>query len=314
MEEVAQAFGHGEQSASALQDFLEYAYQHWRRPSFRYLVLLGDGSYDPLDYLRTGTRDWIPPLIRKTSYLWTSSDPTYGAINGDDLVPDVAVGRLPAANVDQARALVEKIVAFETAGRDLGGKAVLVADNADLGGNFEVGAEDLAATVLAARDVERIYLRELGAGTRATIQAAFDSGAGLVSYQGHGGTAVWASENVFNNADVARLAAQAEQPLLLTMNCLNGFFHFPALDSLAEAFVKAPGKGAVAAFAPSGLSLNDAAHAYEKAILAELASGRHPRLGDAILAGQSAYASSGHLPELLSIYHVFGDPALRLGH
>jgi len=96
-----------------------------------------------------------------------------------------------------------------------------------------------------------------------------------------------------------------------TLNCLNGFFHFPPLDSLAEAFLKAEGKGAVAAFSPSGLSVNDAAHLYHKAVLEEIESGRHQRLGDAILAAQNTYANTGAMPELLSIYHLFGDPALR---
>jgi hypothetical protein len=183
----------------------------------------------------------------KTSYLWTASDPSYGAVNGEDLLPDAALGRLSAATLAEARAQVEKVVAFETAGRTLGETAVLVADNADAGGDFEADADEIATTVLAGREVAKIYLRDLGSGTRATILAAFDSGAGLASYVGHGGTAVWASENVFNNLDVADLGPQAQQPLLMTMNCLNGFFHFPALDSLAEAFLKAEGKGAVAA-------------------------------------------------------------------
>ena len=142
--------------------------------------------------------------------------------------------------------------------------------------------------------------------------AAFDSGPGLVSYVGHGATAVWASENVFNNTDVASLSSQGQQPLLLTLNCLNGFFHFPPFDSLSEALVKAEGKGAIAAFAPSGLSRDEAAHVYHKALLAEIESHRHARLGDALLAAQSAYADSGAFPELLAIYHLFGDPAMRI--
>jgi len=35
-------------------------------------------------------------------------------------------------------------------------------------------------------------------------------------------------------------------------------------------------------------------------------------LGDAVLAGQAAYAETGAFPELLSIYHLLGDPALKL--
>lgn len=98
----------------------------------------------------------------------------------------------------------------------------------------------------------------------------------------------------------------------MTLNCLNGYFDFPYFDSLAEELVKAEGKGAVAAFSPSGLSLNDPAHLFHQALLREILSGNHDRLGDAVLAAQGAYAASGAFPELLSIYHLLGDPALRI--
>ncbi len=110
--------------------------------------------------------------------------------------------------------------------------------------------------------------------------------------------------------DVPNLQAQAQQPFLFTMNCLNGYFQAPSLNSLAEQLVKADGKGAIAAFAPSGLSLNDAAHLYHKALLEELPG--HTRIGDALLAAQVTYANSGAFPELLSIYHLLGDPATRI--
>jgi Peptidase family C25 len=192
------------------------------------------------------------------------------------------------------------------------GSTVLVADNADLGGPFEADADALASSVLSAREVKKVYVRDLQGGTRAEIIGAFDAGAGLLNYIGHGATAVWASENVFNNTDVATLSAQPQQPLLLTLNCLNGFFHFPHFDSLAEALVKAQGKGAIAAFSPSGLSQDEPAHAFHTALLKEIESGRHARLGDALLAAQSAYADSGAFPELLSVYHLFGDPAQKI--
>jgi hypothetical protein len=46
--------------------------------------------------------------------------------------------------------------------------------------------------------------------------------------------------------------------------------------------------------------------------MAELTSGQHARLGDAILAAQKAYAGSGLMPELLGVYHLLGDPATRI--
>ena len=133
-----------------------------------------------------------------------------------------------------------------------------------------------------------------------------------MSYVGHGGPAVWASENVWNSWDAASLAAQPSQPLLLTFNCLNGYFVAPAYDSLAESLLKVEGRGVVAAFSPSGLSLDGPAHLYHRALMAELSSGQHERLGDAILAAQGVYARSGLMPELLSVYHLFGDPATKI--
>jgi Peptidase family C25 len=92
---------------------------------------------------------------------------------------------------------------------------VLVADNADLGGPFEAESDELAVGVLAGRDEAKVYLRELGDATRATVRSELDGGASIVSYTGHGRTAVWVSENILNNTDVASLAPQAQQPLLL---------------------------------------------------------------------------------------------------
>ena len=313
LEEIFEVFGWGERSPQAIQDFVGYAYQQWAAPAPRYVLLLGDASYDPKNYVAGAVKDRLPAFILKSSYLWAPSDPHYAAVNGEDELPDLAIGRLPAASLEEAQRLVEKTIAFEAAGFDLSGPAVLVADNPDPAGDFEANAEEIAARLPASSPLEKLYLGQLGVdATHAAIMAAFDRGASLVSYVGHGGTAVWASENLLNSWDLPQLAPQPRQPLVLTMNCLNGYFVPPSFDSLAEALVKAEARGAIAAFSPSGLSLNEPAHLYHQALVAELASGRHARLGDAVLAAQADYASTGAFPELLSLYHLFGDPALRI--
>jgi uncharacterized delta-60 repeat protein len=312
LEEIFSEFGFGEENPRAIRDFLSYAYHRWEKAP-RYVVLLGDASYDFKDYLGTGTVNQVPPLMMKTTYLETASDPAYAAVNGDDLLPDLALGRLPAATVGELETMVTKILAWEEEGKSLRSRAVLVADNADSAGDFAAGAEALAASVLQGRKVEKIYLQELGSeATRTSIRKAFDEGSSLMSYIGHGGIHVWADENVLHLDDVERLSPQPEQPLLLTMNCLNGYFHFPYFDALAESLTKAKGKGAIASVAPSGLSVNDAAHVLHEALLEELVHGGHLRLGDAVLAAQARYAESGALPEMIAIYHLFGDPALGL--
>jgi hypothetical protein len=254
----------------------------------------------------------LPALWTKTSYLWTVSDPELAAVNGEDSLPDLAIGRLPATTVEEARLLVAKLVAWEDSGQGLAGPAALVADNPDLAGDFEADVQDIARSFLAERNPQVLRLRELGAGTRPAIRDALNSGLSLLSYVGHGGAAVWASENVWNSWDAPSLQAQSQQPLLLTLNCLNGYFVAPAFDSLTESLLKAEGRGAIAGFSPSGLSLDGPAHQYHRALMAELTSGRHERLGDALTAAQKTYAQTGLMPELLIVYQLLGDPAMRI--
>jgi hypothetical protein len=307
-EEIAEAFGHGQPSAEAIRSFLAFAFHSWARPSPRYVLLVGDSSYDPRHFMASSGPSPLPALWVRTSYLFTASDPLLAAVNGDDALPDLAIGRLPAATVAEAQVLVDKLLAWEESGQGLAGPATLVADNPDAAGDFEADAQDIAASFLPGRS-EVLRLGELGAQTRPRILDALNSGRALLSYVGHGGAAVWASENVWNSWDAASLQAQSRQPLLVTLNCLNGYFVAPAFDSLAESLLKAEGRGAVAAFSPSGLSLDGPAHQFHRALMGEITGGTHARLGDAVLAAQAAYARTGLMPELVSVYHLFGDPA-----
>ncbi len=312
IDEVFDEMGYGERRPEAIRDFLTHAYHHWPG-GLRYVLLLGDASYDFKDHLGTAAPNLVPALPIQTSYLWTASDPSLAAVNGDDLLPDVAIGRLPAADASELQGMIDKILAYESEGHRLSAPVVLVTDNPDLAGNFDADALALMASTLASRWVRHISLGTLGPErTRESILEAFDEGASVVSYMGHGGIHLWASENVFNNDSVALLSPQSQQPIVNALDCLNGYFHFPFFDSLAEELLKADGRGAVAVFAPSGLSLNEPAHDLHRALLQELFEGGHPRLGDAVLAAQAKFLETGSFSELLSIYHLFGDPALPL--
>ena len=310
---VFEEFGFGEARPEAIKDFLSYAYHHWSAPAPRYVVLLGDGTWDFHDAFGTGASNQVPPLMQKTRYIWASSDSAYAAVNGDDILPDLAIGRLPASSVDEAHVMVQKILDYENGNANFFRNVVLVADNADMAGDFEADADWLASTTLAGREVDKLYLSQLGAAaTRDAVLQSFDDGASIVSYLGHGSINLWADETIFHNNDLPLLAPQSQQPFVLTMNCLNGFFTLPFFDALAEKLVTAEGRGAIATFSPSGLSLNEPAKLFHEAMLEALTSGEHLRLGDAVLAAQEAYAETGAFPELLAIYHLFGDPALLM--
>jgi hypothetical protein len=311
-EEIASEFGHGQASAEAIREFLKYAWHSWQGPSPRYVLLFGDATDDPRRFQSTSWSSPLPALLAKTSYLWTVSDPALGAVNGEDGLPDLAVGRLPARTREEAEALVSKLLAWEESGQGLSGDAVLVADKPDAGGDFEADVADIRSSFLESRSTTTLKVGELGAASRPAILDSFDEGASLMSYVGHGGTAVWSTSNVLSTWDAPSLRAQSRQPVLLTMNCLNGYLVAPNLDALPEALLKAGGRGVVAAFSPSGLSLDGPAHQYHRAVMDELTSGRHERLGEAILAAQRTYGETGLMPELLGVYQLLGDPGMKM--
>jgi hypothetical protein len=248
----------------------------------------------------------------KSTYLWTAADPLYAAVNGDDALPDITIGRINAATITEAETSVRKILDFETSGQTLAGKATLVADNPDRAGDFEANQDEIA-TLLSPRTVEKLYLSQLETdATKAAVRSAFDTGVSLMSYVGHGSSGLWASEGILRSPDVASFSPQPAQPLALTMTCSNGYFLSPFNNSLAERLVLADGRGAIAAFSPSGLSVDEAAHVYHRVVVTELETGNHERLGDLLLAAQADYAATGAFPELLQIYSLLGDPGLRI--
>ena len=211
-EQITSEFGYGRPSAQAIRDFLAHAFHNWTAPSVKYVLLLGDASSDPRNFTGRDKGAPLPAFWAKTSYLWTSSDPTLAAVNGEDSLPDLAIGRLPATTVEEAHSLVQKVLVWEDGAQSLSGKVILVADNPDIAGDFEADIADIQASFLGGRDTQSILLRQHGANTRSEVLGALDQGASILSYVGHGGPAVWASENVLNSWDPPSLLAQSEQP------------------------------------------------------------------------------------------------------
>ena len=123
--------------------------------------------------------------------------------------------------------MIDKILAYETGGHRPDAPAVFVADDADDAGNFQADADELAQLATSIPTV-KIYLGDLGiTASRDAIVRAFDDGASIVNYIGYGGINIWAEENVFNTTAVGSLSTPSELPIVLTMNCLNGYYHFP---------------------------------------------------------------------------------------
>lgn len=341
-------FGDGRPDPAAIQRFLNYTLTAWPAPAPAYVLLIGDGSYDPRGYQAAPPANALPAYLRFVDPIIgeTASDNRYVTATPESQLPQLMIGRLPVRTLDEATAVIAKILAFERSGSDAvwRNQAVLVADNAyqsdgrpDPAGNFWALADRAAALLTAAdQTVERLYYNPCAATTAAAcnlpdppytrladaaaltvaFKTSVHAGRGLVIYTGHASPLSWAgAPYLLRTSDVPTLGNRETPFVALEMSCYTGFFHGP-YDTLAETLVRAADGGAVASWASSGQSpLRGQDVLLEQFLTTLLADPvAEVTLGQAALAaklhlygvGGGAYASA------LDTFHLLGDPALVL--
>ena len=331
VQDVYDEFGYGLLAPEAIRDLLVYALANWQLPP-TYVVLLGDGTTDALDYMDRGWRNHVPAYLADVDpYLGeTASDNLFAAVAGPDPLPDVHLGRLPVASNQEAKAVVAKIVAYETS-RSNGSwirRVLFAADNADSGGDFAALSDDIYDNHLPPPFVgKRIYLsndpdeaHEFDANDPAKTLAArnalrntLDTGLLLLNFMGHSSHDQWALEVLLHRDHIPDLRNVSRLPVVLSMTCYTGAFHHPPYAPLDERLVLEPGRGAVAAWGPTGAGVT-AGHLYLSRGFfdALFADGLHT-LGAATTAGKlEVYTHSSLSDYLVDTYVLLGDPATAL--
>jgi len=307
VEDLYDEFGFGNKSALAVKSFLDLAQDSWRKPP-RFVLLVGDASFDPRNYLGLGNVDFVPTKLVDTALLETASDDWFVDWNGDGL-PETAIGRLPVRTAEEASVVVSKIVGYEQArSGQWTKKALLVADNPDVY-DFETQSASVGSLLPEGISVEGVFLGWTDiAMARSMLREKLNAGQLLVNYLGHGSVELWASEALFSSDDAAGLTNSPRLPFVVSMTCLNGFFHDLYAECLAEALLKARQGGAVAVWASSGLTEPYEQTVVNKELIRLLFGGGAPTLGEAVLG---AKASSGS-EDVRRTWILLGDPATRL--
>lgn len=313
VEAIYEQFAAGQRGPEAIQRFLEHALE-WPRPP-RYLLLVGDGSYDPRGYTGYQEAEQVPTCLVDTYFVGqTASDHCYADLDGD-LSPELAVGRLPAQTPAQVETAVRKIIAYEQVPSDSAwlDSAVLIADDEP---EFPMASDRIAMEALSSFAVEKLYLnapesRDM-AGARQRLAELMASGQAVVNYAGHGSPR-WFAGDLFSTEDAAALTNAGRWPIMTAMTCLAGFFHHPSAESLSEALLWANG-GAVAAFMPSSEGVTAEQLPLALSFYRHFAGGQHTTLGDAILAAKQELVEAGaSTPDMIRTFNLLGDPALRIG-
>src|SRR6266496_3219660 len=305
--DVYDEFNFGEPTPYAIRAFLRIATRSWHIAP-HYLLLAGDASVDPRNYLGFGFFDFVPTKIVITSALKTASDDWFSDFENTGFASS-ATGRLPARTASDMQTMVSKIVNYNSATTEAWtNQGLLVADIDDPSLSFSQAAMSVQKMLPQTMNVTDVFTSSLGAGTaRQNLLAGINTGQLLVNYNGHGSVEIWGS-GLFDDTVAASLNNGNKLPMFVAMNCLNGFFHDVYTERLATALMLAPNGGAVSVWASSGLTEAGPQFQMDQALMQGLFSQPSTTVGDAVLFAKSGIADV----DTRKTFILFGDPMMQL--
>ena len=328
---IYQQYDWGYWSPIALRNYVQEAYDTWpERPA--YLLLVGDATHNPRQLeCDTCSSSWdtsidtlLPTdLIFEDRFLgMIPSDHTFALLEGNDLVPDISVGRIAARNLVDVTNVVDKTLRYEDAIQKQESwlkEMIFLADNTDGGGNFCYENSNIESNFVpdiynsthlclptdSSSDIQDLRTQFFG-------RIASHSG-GIINYRGHGGIAFWGGSLVTRD-DTALWANNDKPSIILSADCLDSHFAWvESAQSLSESFLMMESAGSVAHWGSTGLGYSAEHSILHGGFYDAQFNGGANRIGDAIKQSKSAYitGSAGDISEAYT-FTLQGDPALRL--
>ncbi|MEZ5331662.1 MAG: C25 family cysteine peptidase [Thermoanaerobaculia bacterium] len=227
--DVYDEFGGGIETPEAIRAFLRNAWEHWRKPSPRFVLLVGDASWDTKNALvedenyadwgfRHGrvrnpgefgknestpyegdaslnVRNLVPTWAHPTFQGHAASDADFVTFDPDDPdLPVMAIGRFPVVDPAEVTAIVDKTIRYGESA-PVGpwrARALFITNQEDI---YQRMSDDLAWEVSEeGLGWEKIYPASKDTSNAlhtAHLVEALDEGQLLVHFVGHGGRYIW---------------------------------------------------------------------------------------------------------------------------
>jgi hypothetical protein len=176
--------------------------------------------------------------------------------------------------------------------------------------DFEAAAEEVRALLPPNITVREIFRSNFGGDPQARGEILRDINLGplLVNFIGHGTVWGW-NGDILSTNDADYLTNGLHLPFFVSMTCLNGWFHDPYLESLAEMLLKAKGGGAVAVWTSSGLTEPNKQTVLNKELIRVLFNNKETlTIGEAAMRAKASVSDQ----DVRRTWILFGDPSQRL--
>lgn len=343
---VYEEFGNGSKDLTAVRDFVTRL--NTTQGRLKYVFILGDASYDYKNrtpnnsnvvsaYQSEHSADYVQSFVTD-DYIVMTGPQTAPSIMYN--IPDLPVGRIPAANNTEAVNMIDKTLAYYNA---LPGQSspfgdwrmkldFIVDDNAEGDGPFhDVMNKSLVSvfeqpgvSTLKEYNVKKLYMdaftvQSTAAGPRyPQVNQAISNSIGnslYLFYFGHGGVNGWAQERVLTSTEIQNSNnfsnVYSRFPFVSTITCEFTLWDEPATNSAGEQFMKLKQGGPATMITSSraisidyGRSFTDT---FTKNIF-QLTNDDFNTLGYAHL---NAKKQTGVNPNHFRV-NVLGDPAMKL--
>ncbi len=341
--DVFNQYGYGFPTPQAIKAYLQHAFDDWTSPP-GYVVLLGDGQYNPRGLPCTQCDEGNAPGVQVGRSNWTlknealmpfnyafedrfqgliPSDHAYTLLSGGDLRPDIAIGRISARTAAEAAYAVNKIIRYELNlqnPQDWHNDLLFIHDeNKNPGDDFLGDVNQMLVNIPDSYD--KIVVGYTGPKqnpdpVQAAMIAKMNSGVAMVNYRGHGSIDSWSGNQLLTSS----LVKQTPDPLnnldrpfiSLSMDCLDGNFAYPGWDSLSETLMRQDNRGSAAHWSSTGLGFP-----FEHDILAKhfylgLFSVGYSAIGDVVKYAKTQYDLEGFDKSELYAFTLQGDPAMQV--
>jgi hypothetical protein len=335
-EEIYNEFSSGAPDVSAIRNFAQMVYN---RPSasdtLKYLLLVGDGSYDHKSISTTRT-NYILTYQSVNSIDPTSSfvtDDFFGLLDPTDNIElssaglvDIGIGRLPVQSATEAQAIVNKITAYSNPANygNWINNLCFVGDDED--NNLHMIDADKLATFVDTTYrhffIKKIYLDAFPQVSSAIdesypevnrlINEVINNGTLLFNYTGHGGERYLAHERILTIDNINSWKNSNRLAVFMTATCEFSRFDDHAITSAGEFVLLNPSGGGIALLSTTRLVYSNANYILNDKFLNYVFEqdyqGQPYALGDIIRLAKNASGTGNNKRN----FTLLGDPALQL--
>nr|WP_309755773.1 type IX secretion system sortase PorU [Flavobacterium sp.] len=339
LELIYQEFSSGKQDVAAIRNCIKYIYENASVPEKRikYINLFGDASYDFKNRISGNTN--IVPIYHALNSSSSgessfASDDFFGLMDSSEgnIISffggiDIAVGRMLVNDARQAEEMVNKVFEYYDL-KSYGSwrnNFALISDDSDISvdASLQNRQNALANTIATQKpflNVNKIlldsYVQEASAGgsrypkARTDFFNAFEKGALVFNYLGHGGEDGLSSERIWEKSDGQNLSNQYKYPLFITITCEFSRFDNPFRPTAGEYTYWNPKGGAIAMITTirsigqfSAENFNDT---FTKNLLS-YNSNQYTSIAEALRISKNSNPNSA-----TNVVFYIGDPALML--